>query len=73
MQQHRKQAMHASLEVHPGSAGNAQQAQEATAVAAAEEGIAHSETEVRPAGSLYTWPDGTQAVPCCLQIPVVIA
>ena len=61
VQQHRKQALHASPEAHPGPAGSAQQA---TAVAAAEEGTAHSETEVRmPAGSHTQHPGGAQAVP----------
>lgn len=54
MQQHRKQALHASPEARPGPAGDTQQAQQATAVAAAEEGTAHSETEVRPALFTHT-------------------
>eukprot|EP00891_Asterochloris_glomerata_P003381 jgi/Astpho2/3381/Aster-x1144 len=45
VQQHRKQALHASPEVRPGPAGDTQRAQQATAVEAAEEGTAHSETE----------------------------
>ena len=61
VQQHRKQALHASPEARPGPAGDAQQAQQAAAVAAAEEGTAHSETEVRPAWPVTHWPKGTQA------------